>query len=113
MRNLIIITRLAWRNLWRNHRRTLIMLTAVSVAVWAMIFMTALMRGMVNEMIRDAVRNLPGHVQIHHPQYRDDPSVVNAMSVPSAQLLTALNDPKIIAWAGRVRVPAVISIERE
>ena len=57
---------------WRNHRRTLIMLAAITVGVWAMIFMTALMRGMVDEMLLNGIRNLPGEVQIHHPQYRDD-----------------------------------------
>ena len=35
---------LAWRNLWRNHRRTLIMLAAITVGVWAMMFMTSVVR---------------------------------------------------------------------
>ena len=51
-----VIMMLAWRNLWRNHRRTIIMLAAVSIGAWAMIFMTALMRGMVNDMVRDGIR---------------------------------------------------------
>jgi len=113
MRVIAIVTRLAWRNLWRNHRRTLIMLAAVSIGVWAMIFMTALMRGMVNEMVRDSVRSLPGHVQIHHLEYRDDPSVVNAILPPTGELLAALNSPDVVAWASRIRVPAVVSSERE
>jgi len=113
MRVAAIVSLLAWRNLWRNHRRTLIMLTAISVGVWAMIFMTALMRGMVNEMIRDAVRSLPGHVQIHHPRYLDDPSVVNAIVPPADELLSVLESKAVVAWASRVRVPAVISSERE
>ncbi len=113
MRVAAIVYRLAWRNLWRNHRRTLIMLAAVAVGVWAMMFMTSLMRGMVNEMIRDAVKSLPGHVQIHHPLYRDDPNVVNAIPPPAGELLAALESPEVVAWASRVRVPAVISSERE
>lgn len=108
-----MIARLAWRNLWRNHRRTLIMLSAISIGVWAMIFMTALMRGMVNEMIRDAVKNLPGHIQIHHPRYPDDPNVINAIAPPAGELLSALDGPAVVAWTGHVRVPAVISSERE
>ena len=113
MRVIAIIFRLAWRNLWRNHRRTLIMIAAVSVGIWAMMFMTALMRGMVNEMIRDAVKSLPGHVQIHHPEYRDDPNVVNAINQPSGELLAILEGPEVVVWASRVRVPAVVSSERE
>jgi ABC-type lipoprotein release transport system permease subunit len=113
MKSAAIISRLAWRNLWRNHRRTLIMLAAIAVGVWAMIFMTSLLRGMVNEMVRAAVESLPGHVQVHHREYRDDPSVVNFIEAPSGDLLAALNSPEVVAWAPRVRVPAVISSERE
>ena len=104
---------LAWRNLWRNHRRTLIMLAAITVGVWAMIFMTALMRGMVDDMLLNSIRSLPGEVQIHHPAYRDDPSINNSIPTPSAELLKALETPEVVAWASRVRVPAVISSERD
>ena len=112
MHTLPVVMRLAWRNLWRNYRRTLIMIAAVAVGVWAMMFMTALMRGMVNDMIREAIRTLPGHVQIHHPDYGDDPNVVNSLPPPGAGLQAALQGGAQ-AWAARVRVPAVISSERE
>ncbi len=104
---------LAWRNLWRNHRRTLIMLTAITVGVWAMIFMTALMRGMVDDMLLNGIRSLPGEVQIHHPEYRDDPSINNSIAAPAAELLDALQMQEVTAWTSRVRVPAVISSERD
>jgi ABC-type lipoprotein release transport system permease subunit len=113
MGGLRIIFRLAWRNLWRNHRRTLIMLAAIVIGVWAMIFMTALMRGMVDDMVKDGVSVLPGHVQIHHPAFRDDPTITNVIAPPDGQLLEALNRPEVVAWATRVRVPAVISSERD
>jgi ABC-type lipoprotein release transport system permease subunit len=107
------MTRLAWRNLWRNHRRTLIMLLAISVGVWAMIFMTALMRGMVDEMVRDGINTLPGQVQIHHPEFRDDPSIDNSLAMPGPNLLNALASPEVTGWTSRVRVPAMISSERD
>jgi ABC-type lipoprotein release transport system permease subunit len=104
---------LAWRNLWRNHRRTIIMLAAISVGAWAMIFMTAMMRGMVNDMIRDGIRSLPGHVQVHSPLYRDDPSVTNLVSIGDAELAERFAAGGIERFAARVRVPAIISSERE
>ncbi len=39
-----VLFRLAWRNLWRNKRRTIIMLGAICLGVWAMVFLTALTR---------------------------------------------------------------------
>ncbi|NQV87052.1 MAG: ABC transporter permease [Woeseiaceae bacterium] len=113
MRLFGVLFRLAWRNLWRNHRRTIIMLGAIGVGVWAMIFMTALTRGMVDQMIIDSIAVLPGHVQMHHPDFRDDPSVSNRILISEADLKKKFDGAEIKAWASRVRVPAVISSERE
>ena len=108
----LAMLRLSWRYLWRNHRRTSIMLLAIGVGVWAMIFMTALMRGMVDQMIADGIDTLPGLVQVHDPAYRDDPSIENSIPPPESRLLEALNSPPVDAWTGRVKVPAMISSER-
>jgi ABC-type lipoprotein release transport system permease subunit len=107
------MTRLAWRNLWRNYRRTIIMLLAIMVGVWAMIFTNALLRGMVEGMIFHGISGLPGHVQVHHPLYRDDPSVENSIAQPDGEFLAALDNPVVTAWGGRIKVPAMISSERE
>ncbi|MGI9249230.1 MAG: ABC transporter permease [Woeseiaceae bacterium] len=113
MRMLPVLSRLAWRYLWRNHRRTIIMVGAVAVGVWAMIFMTALTRGMVDQMIRDGISVLPGHVQVHNPEFLDDPSVSNRIAIGDEELSGKLGGLGFKAWASRVRVPAVISSERE
>jgi ABC-type lipoprotein release transport system permease subunit len=106
-----ILMRLAWRNLWRNHRRTLIMLLAVVLGAWAMIFMTALMRGMVSQMVSDGISALPGHVQAHHADYRDDPSIANLISTSDSELTARFDAADFVGWATRVRVPAVITSE--
>jgi ABC-type lipoprotein release transport system permease subunit len=106
-----ILTRLAWRNLWRNHRRTLIMLLAIVLGTWAMIFMTALMRGMVSQMVADGISALPGHVQAHHPDYRDDPSIANLIQISDSELIARFGDAGFAGFATRVRVPAVITSE--
>ncbi len=108
-----ILATLAWRNLWRNYRRTLIMLAAIVLGVWAMILFSALMRGMLEEMVHAGLRLLPGEVQIHHPQYRDDPSVVNSMPLPEGALLEVLDSAPITAWTARIKVPGMISSERD
>jgi ABC-type lipoprotein release transport system permease subunit len=105
----------AWRNLWRNHRRSLIMLAAIAVGLWGMIWMTALMRGMVDQMIDDAIRTLSGHIQIHAHGYLDDPSIEHRLADASDNpaLETLLHSPQVTAWSQRIRVPAVIRSERD
>ncbi len=113
MRIFGIISTLAWRNLWRNHRRTIIMVAAISVGVWAMIFMTALMRGMVNDMIRDGIEALPGTVQAHHPDYRDDPGINNLLPLTDTQITAAFAEADFAGWSSRVRVPGIASSEQD
>lgn len=113
MQMFFVLSRLAWRYLWRNHRRTIVMLSAIAIGTWAMIFMTALTRGMVDQMIVDGISVIPGHVQIHDPEYLDDPSVNNRVALSDAELATRFNDAGFAAWAARVRVPAVVTSERE
>ena len=113
MNTLRILTMLAWRNLWRNHRRTLIMLGAVVIGVWAMIFMTALTMGMVNDMIEDSISVLPGHVQVHHPDYLDDPNITNLLPLTDEAIAETFQPAGFLAWTTRIKVPAVLSSERE
>ncbi len=108
-----VLFRLAWRNLWRNHRRSAIMLMSIALGVWAMIFMNALMRGMTDQMVRNGLNLLPGEVQIHHPEYRLDPTVVNSFDPQAGTLAEAIADSPAVAASARVRVPAVIASEYE
>jgi len=107
-----LLVTLAWRNLWRHTRRTLVMLFALLLGVWAMIVMAALVRGSMEQHIRKEILNLTGHAQIHAPGYRDDPAVERRFAVP-ASLRAALGEAPITAASARVRVPAVISSEYE
>ncbi len=89
------------------------MLAAIVLGVWAMILFSAMMRGMLDEMVHAGLRVLPGEVQIHHREYRDDPSIANSIPEPSGDLLTTLNTAPITAWTSRIKVPGMISSERD
>lgn len=104
---------IAWRNIWRNPRRTLVILGAVIIGVWSMILMGALMRGMEAEMVNNAIAELTGSIKIHHRNYGDDPVVENAMA-DTEQLEGAIE--RIAGthdrWAKRIRVNAVAANAR-
>ena len=101
---------LAWRNIWRNKRRTMIILTAVIIGVWSMIILGALMRGIAVGMVKNGIATLTGHIQIHHQGYRDDPAIQNSISNPSDVENVLKNVlPDDARWSRRVRVNAVAS----
>ena len=104
---------LAWRNIWRNKRRTAIILTAVVIGIWSMILLGSLMRGMAVGMIQNGITTLTGHLQIHHKGYRNDPAIENSISDPmvvEAAIRNAM--PQGTLWSLRVRVNAVASNAR-
>ena len=104
---------MAWRNIWRNPRRTAVILAAVIIGVWSMIFLGALMRGIAVGMVKNGIATLTGHIQIHHKGYRDDPAVENSMfnhQVIEKALSESL--PPGAHWTSRVRVNAIASNAR-
>jgi ABC-type lipoprotein release transport system permease subunit len=104
---------LAWRNLWRNWRRTLILLLAVGVGVWSLTSTSAFMQAWSASSLDAGLRNMTGQGEIHATGYRDDPGVSHRMPTPSGRLLQRLDSQEVAHWALRVSVPAVIQSEYE
>ncbi len=104
---------LAWRNVWRNPRRTIVILVAIIIGVWSMILLGALMRGIAVGMVKNGIATLTGHIQIHHKGYRDDPSIENSMTdsrVVEKGVFEKL--PPGAHWTRRVRVNAIANNAR-
>ncbi len=104
---------LAWRNIWRNPRRTLVIMTAVIIGVWSMVFFGAVSRGMLNSMLENGKSILTGDIQIHAGGYKEDPSIDNSIGgeVPLERVLAA-KLPQGAMWTSRIRVSAMVSNAR-
>lgn len=104
---------LAWRNIWRNPRRTAVITIAIVIGVWSMIFLGALMQGIVVGMIENGVSTLTGDVQIHKQGYLSDPVVENTMTNPK-EVADALARvlPADAKYTVRIRVGAIASNAR-
>ena len=66
---------MAWRNLWRNHRRTLITLSSIAFGILLAILFTGLGDKTWGDMIDLAARMGSGHVTLQHPGYLDAPNL--------------------------------------
>jgi len=66
------VIRIAWRNLWRNKRRTLITAASVFFAVWFALIMRAFQLGSYELMVNNIVHAYSGYFQVHAKGYWDD-----------------------------------------
>ncbi len=108
-----LVVTLAWRNLWRHTRRTLMILFAFALGVWSMVVIAAITRGSMEQQLDNSILTLTGHIQLHAPGYRDDAVIDYRFAPPDAVLRAVLDGSDVTAWASRVRVPAVVASERE
>ena len=107
-----MIIQMGWRNIWRNKRRTFVILTAVVIGVWSMIFLGALMRGIADRMVENSISTLTGHIQIQGEGYRDDPVIESRIIEPDRILDDLETLPPNARWTPRLRVNAVASNAR-
>ena len=100
--------KLAWRNIWRNPRRTTVIMLAIITGIWSMIFLGGLMRGMVVGMTNNGISTLTGDIQIHARGYHDDPSIEYTMGdLKNIKKILKTNLPATALYTYRIRVNAI------
>jgi putative ABC transport system permease protein len=81
---MLSLIRLAWRNIWRNTRRTVITITALGLGVAGIVLIRSYRESMFGEMLRNITAGLVGNIQIHGHGYQDSPSVETVVHNPVA-----------------------------
>ena len=90
---------LAWRNLWRNSRRTVITLMAVALSTALLMMTDALMIGFIEHAVKNATNISVGEAQIHDPDYLTEHSMYD--TVDNAEQVMATLDEEGIPAAPR------------
>jgi putative ABC transport system permease protein len=86
----MMIVKLAWKNVWRNPVRSGVVMAAVATGIWAMIFILSFSQGMVLSYINMSIENRTSHIQIHHPDFIEDPEIqfnLNEEQVSAGKLI--------------------------
>jgi ABC-type lipoprotein release transport system permease subunit len=76
-----MIVKLAWRNIWRNKRRTLITIASILFAVGLASFMESIQKGAWNNMINNVVNYYFGYAQIHQDGYWEEQTIDKAFDL--------------------------------
>jgi ABC-type lipoprotein release transport system permease subunit len=103
--------RLAWRNVWRHRRRTLLIVLAIGMTLTMMMWYDGIVAGFNNAIYGNAIKVLGGNLQIHGAGYSDQ-TVQNPL-IPladdNAVVKAALAQPQVVAASKRITTGGLVS----
>lgn len=91
--------KLAWRNLWRNRRRTLIAISSIIFSVLLASWMRSMQEGSYDSMIENVVKFYSGYLQVQDTAYWEERTLENSMEVSPGliQKIENLNDVTLVS----------------
>ena len=100
---------MAWRNIWRNPRRTLLTVCAITFATVLLVFMLSFQFGSYETMINTSVKISTGHLQIQAAAYQEKKSI--RLVIPEPQVIAEMVDriPQVAAYTFRGQAFSLIS----
>ena len=103
--------KMAWRNMWRNWRRTLIASIAIVLGMVLLVFMDALIRGSDQAIYSNAVRLYGGNVQVHAPGFRDKSARLPLLPLDDADVVIAKvnKEPNVVNASKRISTGGMVS----
>jgi ABC-type lipoprotein release transport system permease subunit len=104
-----MLWQLAWRNVLRNRRRSVITASSITIGVAALTFIWGFVDGMNREMVDNTTRLLASDAQVHLKGYHDDPSLDLTITNAETVLETVRGDPRVAAASVRMEGSALAS----
>jgi ABC-type lipoprotein release transport system permease subunit len=103
--------RLAWRNIWRHRRRTIIIVLAMSLTLAMMMWYDGVMNGFTDTIYGNAVKVLGGNIQVHAAGYRAQASSTPLLPLadPQAVINAAQANPSTLGATQRISTGGLIT----
>jgi ABC-type lipoprotein release transport system permease subunit len=96
------LTSMAWRNLWRHRRRTLLTLSSIAFGATLAWLFTGIGDANWRQMIDLAARMGGGHVTLQHAEYLDSPTLSRTVTETSSLAAAALEEPEVVRVVTRI-----------
>jgi ABC-type lipoprotein release transport system permease subunit len=103
------LLKLAWRNLWRNRRRTVLTLSAMVLASSLLILILAISEGMFEDLLRSTTRQYTGQAVVCGEAYRRDDDFYTFVRQPGRVAAVLAAVPGVTGASPRLRVWGLVS----
>ncbi len=97
-----MLLRMAWRNIWRNRRRTLITCASIVFAVVLCVLMDSVKKGLLDRMKDSVVGLYTGYVQVHGQGYWDTKTWDHSFGPSDTLRQQIQSHPNVLAMVPRL-----------
>ncbi|MFQ6117847.1 MAG: ABC transporter permease [Candidatus Bipolaricaulia bacterium] len=104
--------KIAWRNIWRNRRRSAIIISAIALGLAGVIVYEALMIGMAVQMVENIVGTSLGDLEVHRRGFQESQAIGLTVDNPEQVLRLVRETEHVRAAAPRVRAQGLVSSAR-
>lgn len=104
-----MLTQIAWRNVWRNKTRSLVIIIAVALGLWGGIFSDAFMQGMSEQQIYSVIHTETGNIQLNQPGFLLNHDIQIQVENADSVLAVIKSMPGVAAASAIIQVPAMAS----
>lgn len=105
--------KLAWRNIWRNRRRTVITTLSIVAAVFLSVLTRSTQEGQYDNMIENTVGKYTGHIQVHARGFWEEPTLENSMPLPDSLRRILESTPGVSGVVPRLESYALGAVTRQ
>jgi putative ABC transport system permease protein len=99
----------AWRNLWRNKLRSLIIIAAFTLGIFSAIFIIAFLNGMINSRVQAVIGTELSHIQIHKTGFLDNDQFSLRFTVNDSTLRKLERTPHVVASSKRIIINSMVA----
>lgn len=104
-----MLIKVAWRNIWRSKKRSVIIIISVMIGLSTGIFLMAFYNGMIEQRVNTAIQSEISHIQLHHPEFRKDYDIKYSLLNGSPILKKIQSNSNVKAAAGRIIIKGMIA----
>lgn len=103
-----MILAIAWKNIWRNRLRSLIVIAATAIGVAAGTYSASLMFGVATQKINAAISNEVSHIQLHHPRFRENYEIQYTLPEAGKMIRDISRLPEVKSVAARTIITGMM-----
>ena len=104
-----MIWSVSWRNVWRSKTRSLVIITAITLGVFAGVYTIAFMYGWVNQRVDNVIKTEVSHIQIHQPKYLETNEIHDYITDINSIKKDIENRPNVEAVSTRLIATCMVS----